>query len=250
MAARAGAAHVTTVEVDEALARVAKKVVAANGFKSKITCVHNKSTSLRVPEDMSQKANIVVSEILGTGLLDEGVRPSICDALARLATSDAVFIPSGAKLMAQLVESEEFRDQAGVNETLGFDMSALTYLQAPLYRTRDVRQARYRALSRPIQLTKFDFSRCEQPGIDRFPVKASAGGRIDAVVFWYELILDEDISISTGVDSGTAHVGAWGQAVKFLDETVHVKIAELGDIVVVHSNGGLDVRYASRRARL
>ena len=196
---------------------------------------------------MPERANVIVSEILGTGLLDEGVRPSVCDARARLATEDAIFIPSGAKLLAQLVESNELREQSGVNMSLGYDLSALTNLQAPLYRTRDARQARYRALSPVIELTNFDFSVCEQPGVDSFQVRATAPGTIDAVVFWYDLILDEHSTISTGVDSGTAHVGAWGQAVKFLDEgPVNVDIGTEGRIVVVHGMGGLDIRYVKR----
>jgi len=197
---------------------------------------------------MPERANIIVSEILGTGLLDEGVRPTVCDALARLATKDAVFIPSGARLLAQLVESTEMRAQSGVNQSLGFDLSALTYLQAPLYRTRDVRQARYRSLSEVVELTRFNFAICEEPGIDTFKVKATAGGRIDAVIFWYDLVLDEHSTISTGVDSGTAHVGAWGQAVKFLDETVDVQMGAEGNIFVVHGMGGLDIRYAKKVA--
>ena len=197
---------------------------------------------------MPQRANIVVSEILGTGLLDEGVRPTVCDALARLATKGATFIPSGARLLAQLVESTELREQSGANRSLGFDLSALTDLQAPLYRTRDVRQARYRALSTVVELTRFDFTTCEQPGIDTFKVKASAGGRLDGVVFWYDLVLDEHSTISTGVDSGTAHVGAWGQAVKFLDEAVDLRMGTEGSIVVVHGMGGLDIRYAAKQA--
>lgn len=139
MAARAGASRVTTVEVDGAMAQVAKKIVATNSLNSRVQCVHNRSTELRIPEDMPTKADIIVSEILGTGLLDEGIRPTVCDALARLAAKNAVFIPSGATLLAQLVESKELRDQAVANETLGFDLSALTDLQAPLYRTRDIR---------------------------------------------------------------------------------------------------------------
>lgn len=84
---------------------------------------------------------------------------------------------------------------------------------------------------------------CEQPGVERFNVKAQAGGRVDAVVFWYDLHLDAQATISTGVDSGNAHVGAWGQAVKFLDTEVNVKIGHEGEIVVVHGQGGLDIRY-------
>ena len=188
------------------------------------------------------------------------------------------------QLWAQLVESAELRAQASVNVTLGFDVSALTHLQAPLYRTRDMQQvwlvvmlpgstcshhacpipplhasghaarlfvvavvqARFRTLSHPMALTRFDFTGCESSGTERFKVKLEASGRIDGVVFWYDIILDPETRLSTGIDSGTAHVGAWGQAVKFLDSVVEVNAGGESSIVVVHGENGLDLRVDHR----
>lgn len=190
---------------------------------------------------MTNRAHIVVSEILGSGLLNEGVRPTICDAKTRLATRDAVFIPAGAQLMGQLVESSELRGQSVVGKVLGFDLSVLTDLQVTW--GKDMHSVRHRALSPVVQLTRFDFTRCESGGVDRFRIPISASGRVDAVAFWYQIVLDESTSISTGVGAGDTHVGQWGQQIRFMDRETNVIRGQEGEVVVHHGDTDVDMWY-------
>ncbi len=75
MAARAGASHVYACEQFEPLAKIAQRVVQVNEMEACIT-VHMKcSSDLQVGEglDLPCKADMVVSEILDSCLLGEGV---------------------------------------------------------------------------------------------------------------------------------------------------------------------------------
>ncbi len=75
MAARAGASHVHACEQFKPLAKVAQRVVQANDMEALVT-VHMKCSShLQVGEglDLPCKADMLVSEILDSCLLGEGV---------------------------------------------------------------------------------------------------------------------------------------------------------------------------------
>ncbi len=75
MAARAGASHVYACEQFEPMAKIAQHVVEVNKMETRIT-VHMKcSSNLQVGEglDLPCKADMLVSEILDSCLLGEGV---------------------------------------------------------------------------------------------------------------------------------------------------------------------------------
>ena len=88
MAARAGAESVLACEVSKVIADVAGEVIAANGYDDKITVVNMKSTQLKVGEELPERANVLVSEILGSGVPERG-------RVARLSPCDQRFVDTG-----------------------------------------------------------------------------------------------------------------------------------------------------------
>jgi predicted RNA methylase len=119
MAARAGAAHVYTCEVNPVLAEVARWTIARNGLSDKITVLSMMSNQVEVESGTSnhgggggggngyihRKVDIVVSEILESKVVGEGVLPAMRDALLRLAKPAATVIPAKIVMRAVLVES-------------------------------------------------------------------------------------------------------------------------------------------------
>ena len=92
-AARAGAEHVYACEMFKEWVEVAKQNVVENGFANVITVINKHSSSLtvksdsnqtdygiRVPALLERKCDILVSEILDTVLLGEGVLIAVRDA--------------------------------------------------------------------------------------------------------------------------------------------------------------------------
>lgn len=88
-AARAGARRVYAVE-QSVMAGVARRGAAEGGLADTVTVIHGSSTSLELPE----KADLVVSEVIGDDLFGEGILRTMADAGRRLAHADARFIPS------------------------------------------------------------------------------------------------------------------------------------------------------------
>ena len=94
--------RVTSVEMASAMSRLATLTIKANGLEEKIDVIENHSTAENF--FLKQKADICTSELLESGLLGEGVLPSIRDAWSRHMKDDAIVIPRRARVFAVLVE--------------------------------------------------------------------------------------------------------------------------------------------------
>lgn len=71
------------------MADVAEQMYRANGVQDRITLLRGMSTGLELPE----KADVLVTEIIGDGPLDERVLECVADARRRLLKPDARIIP-------------------------------------------------------------------------------------------------------------------------------------------------------------
>lgn len=101
-AAQAGARRVFAVEASSC-AGVAERMAQENGVADRVEIVRGWSTQVELPE----RADVVVSEVLGDDPFAEGVLEIVTDALRRLAKPDARVVPSGVKLWGALVEIPE-----------------------------------------------------------------------------------------------------------------------------------------------
>jgi protein arginine N-methyltransferase 7 len=111
MAAKAGAASVTACETFEPMVSISNDAIAANGLCDIITVVPKRSTELEVGEgkDMPRRADIVISEILDTELIGEGVLGTMRHMHEHLAAPGAKVVPCAATVIVQLVESAMLR---------------------------------------------------------------------------------------------------------------------------------------------
>lgn len=108
LAAKSGAKHVDAVEMFEPLANVAKKVVSDNNLQDIITVHAKRSTDLQI----SQRANVLVTEIFDSALLGEACLPVIAHAKQHLLRSttnnggNPTVIPAKASMYARVVSSK------------------------------------------------------------------------------------------------------------------------------------------------
>jgi predicted RNA methylase len=97
-AARAGARHVYAVEAD-LIARAAGRLFAANGVGSRITLIRGFSTNIWLPE----RADVLISELIGDEPLAEHVIGITQDAVRRLLRPRARLIPERIRMFVLLV---------------------------------------------------------------------------------------------------------------------------------------------------
>ena len=83
-AAMAGAKHVYAVEAGS-MGRLAQQIFDMNGLSDRITLIEGKSTQIELPE----KADVMVSEIIGNDPLGENVIQTTEDAVKRLLNPGA-----------------------------------------------------------------------------------------------------------------------------------------------------------------
>src|SRR5712671_2445124 len=128
MAARAGAANVTTCESVGLMAARAREIIVHNGLADRITVIPKSSTDMAVPRDMPERAEMLVTETFASGLITEGVLPTIEHAHEHLLKPDAVIIPAAACIMGYLAGGPALQGMLFVGKIAGFDLSGFNDL--------------------------------------------------------------------------------------------------------------------------
>src|SRR5712675_2106908 len=98
-AADAGAKRVYAIEETD-VALVAEAVVKSNGYADRISVIRTNSGQLRLPE----RADVLIAEVVGHFLFEEGIVEYIADVRERLVKPGARIIPAGAQVFVAPVE--------------------------------------------------------------------------------------------------------------------------------------------------
>nr|CAB3504254.1 unnamed protein product [Digitaria exilis] len=110
MAARASAAvggrgTVSACEAYLPMGKLTRRVLRANGMENKVKVFHKRSDELRVGVELDSRADILVSEILDSELLGEGLIPTLQHAHDELLVKNPKTVPYRATTYGVLVES-------------------------------------------------------------------------------------------------------------------------------------------------
>jgi predicted RNA methylase len=102
MLAARQAARVFAVEADPHLARYSQRVIDQNGLSHKITVINGNALEI----DLPGRADVIICEMLDTGLIKEPQVPVMNRAVKHLAREDARIIPRGAVTSLVLSSSD------------------------------------------------------------------------------------------------------------------------------------------------
>jgi protein arginine N-methyltransferase 7 len=206
--------QVTSLEMASAMARLAKLTIASNKLQDDVHVLEEHSCAA----NLDHKFLICTSELLESGLLGEGILPSLRDAWQRHLDPDAVVVPQKARVYAQLIESRTLvGTYRGPNPTtepirlstssdgrrvlLGGDEAGqgiIVPLHAESLFSGDPAA---RVLTAPIMVMEFSFSNDLIPGPEgrsrTTRLVPTASGIVHGVLFWWELDLWDDITYST-----------------------------------------------------
>jgi predicted RNA methylase len=231
MAARAGAKETITCEMVPQLAELTRDTVAANGLADRVVTLDKKSTALVIGNQMARKANLLVTETVDCGLLAEGIVPSIAHARANLLTEDAQIVPCAATVYAMLVESPRLRNLNCAQTAAGFDVSPANRYATVDYFPVRLAAFEYRPLTEPFEVFRFDFENGTiVPDRKTITVQATSDGAGQCIIFWFNMQLDEENSISNEPGS-TTH---WEQALQCLDGEIAVRAGDTVEIKAEH----------------
>ncbi|XP_004299441.1 PREDICTED: protein arginine N-methyltransferase 1.6-like [Fragaria vesca subsp. vesca] len=250
---------VTACESYLPMVKLMKKVLRLNDMEKQIKLINKRSDELQLGVDISSRAQVLVSEILDSELLGEGLIPSLQHAHDVLLVESPETVPFRATTYGQLVESTflwKLHDLHG-NEAeacdgirlvpTGFeDVLAVKPQQYAFH--CDAIANEVKLLSEPFKIFEFDFSkRPESRGETELSIKATNDGRVQAVISWWILQLDREgtifystaprwINLPVNISHGD-WCDHWKQCVWFVPgEGMYVKKDEAVCLHAVHTD--------------
>ena len=235
MAAKAGAARVTGIEVSAAIAKTAQDIVKLNQFEEKIRLVNKDCRKIAVPDDLPERADLAVFELFDCSLIGEGVLHFLAHAREQLLKEDARYLPLAGRIRAMIVEYR-------IDKILDIDVNILNpYRFSPSFINVDAGKLQHRALTEPFDVFSFDFSKATPtPEEKDILLPAAAKGTAGAVLFWFDLQIDESMWLSNAPDAKqTLH---WKQGLQFLPE-VRIDANSQLSVVAKHNGSGLTFQW-------
>ena len=147
-AVEAGAAKVYAVEIDPVLAECLRKTVKLNNAEDKIEVVEADAQTAELP----QNVNVVIGELVDTGLLDE-MQVAVMNSLRGRSVigSQTKLIPQAYETFLQLVDTD--------NQFYGYQIAAPKH-DWPYYSqdSGNWEQLKVTAVSKPQKVGHFDFA--------------------------------------------------------------------------------------------
>lgn len=251
-AARAGARHVYAVECTGA-ASSARALVQANGLSDRITVVHGWSTQIDLPE----RADVLVTELVGDDPLGEEILEVALDAHRRLLKPGARIVPETLDIMGFPVSIPRaaLRSRVAGNDTLRrwqawyeLDFSPLSPTEGrkrDMFSVRGTAARRWKPVSEPVRLARVDLRHIEQLAIDTASAAtATRGGRLNGILLYVDLKLAPSTSISTH----PATVGpdcSWSNIVWAFDPPLSLHAGDGFAVTFRHRSGTSGVEIAA-----
>ena len=232
-AARAGAAHTYAIEAS-GIAGVAKTTFEANGLQDRITLVEGWSTQIELPE----RADVLVSEILGDEGLGESVLEVTLDARKRLLKPDARFVPGKIRILGLPVTVPKeklnrylFTKEATDNwrSWYGIEFGPLVDISRkhpPTVFLKPVTTSHWKLLGDPVLLTEIDLTSFSRSLIETEVLgEVKDSGIFNGFTFFFETELSRGNWLSThpGVVSAAS---SWRNCVQILPAPLEVSAGD------------------------
>ncbi|XP_057463971.1 protein arginine N-methyltransferase 7 isoform X2 [Actinidia eriantha] len=203
---------VTACESYLPMVKLMRKVLRLNGMERKVRVINKRSDELEVGVDITSRADILVSEILDSELLGEGLIPTLQHAHDKLLVENPQTVPYRATTYGQLVESKylwKLHDLFDIEAKASDDIRLVPTKKETILCVKaqqfamhcDAIKDEIKLLSEPFKIFEFDFwKRPESRGETKLHIKATNDGTVHAVVSWWILQLDCEGTIyySTG----------------------------------------------------
>jgi hypothetical protein len=240
LAARAGA-RVTALE-QYALVQLAREVVQASGVKEQVKLVRGRSDQVKLDE----RGDLLISELVGNRILNEGLLEVTIDARERLLRPGAELIPRRIEILAELGRTRRFAHLQREFEQLGqrydVDLSPLLgWFDGRLEAGRmlwelNQEEDDFEPLTAAQRVIDLDLRQITSPGFSRqIHLHPTSAGAANAVVLSFRLELQPGIEIST---LGRDHGLHWGKPVFMLREPVELRPGQAHSVNVSYEPHG------------
>lgn len=235
IAARLGAPRVVTCEAVPLIAETARDIIATNGWSSSVNVISKKSTEVVIGVDLPQRANLLVSEILSSELLGEGVLASIEDAKKRLLAPNAKIIPAMGSVVFALFGGEAVKKNMMVDEVLGFNLSGFNAI-ASRKRYFPRHDVDIGLLTDTTEAFVFDFAQRDYFPAERktLRIPITVAGCCYGVAQWIRLRLDDKITFENHPMTNTP-ASSWQTCIYRFPAPIHVRPGQTAKVCAAHN---------------
>ncbi|CRK96556.1 CLUMA_CG009903, isoform A [Clunio marinus] len=204
LAAQHGADTVTTIEAFSPVSNFARQIISDNGFKDKIKIITKHSTKVKIGcgQDMEQKANILVAEVLDTELIGEGAISTYNHAHKYLMESSCICVPHSASIFVQIVDCPTVVNWNSLTlEGIKIPDDVLRCRGSPSIHDLQLSQLptnSFKTLGSFFNICDVDFSgKTQIKSLERFTkqFQVERKGVANAIFFWWEIKMNSSGSI-------------------------------------------------------
>ena len=194
-------------EIMKKIAETAKNLVLRNGLDRQIETINEDILKLELEEPV----DAVVFETFDCGLIGEGALHFADHCREKLLKKGGIFLPKKAVLYAIAVEKRT----GNIDD---IDLSLVNpYRWKPDYSQIDLDHEDYKKLSEPFEVFSFRFADFKfEPGLKEMDIRITDEGILGAIVFWFELLLTDDVRLTSSPFSGSEN--HWKQAIQYIQE--------------------------------
>ena len=217
VAARAGAKRVYAIEAAD-IAGLGQQITEDNGFGKIVRWIAQPSTDVQ----LSQKADVLVSEIFGSHPFEENAHEFIRDARKRLLKPDARIVPRAVRVYLAAANFSAQRDDWDLfsQPIEGFDFSRLRQFSIESMYAHEGADF----LSAPVLVETVELGgEVKSRRFQKAEIEVATTGELSGLVQWFELDLCEGISLSTAPSEPRTH---WRQIFYPLREARSVQAGE------------------------
>jgi hypothetical protein len=241
MAARSGAATVTSCEAVGVIADHAREIIVRNGFGQSVSVIGKPSTELALGKDLPERAQVLITETFASSLIGENVLPTLEHAHEHLLMRDAIVIPAAGAVMGYLAGGETLKGMLFVDRIEGFDVTLFNDFAPPML-AAPMNGVAHQQLSSDIELLRFDFKDRSFPmARRRMAVTATASGVCAGIVQWIRLDLDSETAYDNRPVPGAPFNGHWAHVVHRFPRLVPVSAGDIVPIVVRHDRSQVNI---------
>lgn len=193
LAAQAGAKHVYTCEIRKDVADAARQIIERNGYSDRITIINKDALTVRLGEDVPERADIFVAEIVDDMLLGEhALRLTEC-ARKNILKPNAILLPHTISAHGCLISGDGHSQHYRMGTVMGFDLSFFNRF-TPIEINAGKGGGKFKRLSDDIELASFDLTK-DTPNEAKINVDIAVAGSgiAEAVMCWLRLDFGDGI---------------------------------------------------------
>ena len=234
MAANLSPREVNTCETNQLIADCAEEVIKENNLQNKINVIKKNSKDIKIGHDITRKADILVSEILSSEFLGEGVLQTIEDAKNRLLTENAKLIPEYGNIMIALFGGDEIGKNVYAEKYQNIKFKKFNkIIQRKRFLSRQDLKIIY--MSQPTEAFHFDFIKTKYFNKEnkKIEVEVTNNGKCYGVIQWIKLEMKDGLKFENDPLIKNIAV-AWEPVLYLFDEPIELKIGKKVSLICKH----------------